>query len=437
MEVNPTSEKGTMSQIDSNYSALLSVPTQEKSTTELNMEQPQNVKQTVNETVKLLLDFSSRKSSGVLEFSYNQVHWKIFLESGALQYASTSIQTLESLGYHLRFLEYKQAIEAIKSTQAKQNQVEDLSTMSLDLVIGWLGEKGFLNTQQVSELARQVSLEAMEPLLWLGEINSSWEEINPEVSAVSITPPLDISGLVKEFSDRLQSWQPLLDQINSPYQRPYCFRCPTDENASSQMLVKLSKLMRGFSIHQLAKIVKKDEIKLAQMLYPHVKSGEIFLRDPQPNWDQLPVLPKVAVRKEEEEEEEKTVLQGKAPKKVIKIACVDDSPTILREMQRLLGEENYEITKIDNPVEAASILFRVKPDLVLMDISMPEINGYKLCNLLRNSNALSRVPIIMVTSRTGMIDKVRAKASGATDYLTKPFTKASLLEVVEKHLTSI
>ena len=67
---------------------------------------------------------------------------------------------------------------------------------------------------------------------------------------------------------------------------------------------------------------------------------------------------------------------------------MDDSPTILDEMHRFLNHEEYEVTKIDDPVKAAAVLFKLKPDLVLMDITMPEINGYKLCSLLRNSVAL-------------------------------------------------
>ena len=69
-----------------------------------------------------------------------------------------------------------------------------------------------------------------------------------------------------------------------------------------------------------------------------------------------------------------------------------------------------------------------------MDITMPEINGYKLCSLLRNSVALRETPIVMVTGRSGLVDKARARVTGATDYLVKPFTRGSLLAVVEKYL---
>ncbi len=65
---------------------------------------------------------------------------------------------------------------------------------------------------------------------------------------------------------------------------------------------------------------------------------------------------------------------------------------------------------------------------------MPKINGYKLCSLLRKSSSLKETPIVMVTGRTGFIDKTRAKMAGATDYLTKPFTKIDLLSAVKNNI---
>jgi two-component system, chemotaxis family, response regulator PixG len=72
-----------------------------------------------------------------------------------------------------------------------------------------------------------------------------------------------------------------------------------------------------------------------------------------------------------------------------------------------------------------------------MDITMPDINDYKLCRLFRSSAAFETTPIIMVTGNKGLIDKARAKLVGATDYLTKPFSQTELLELVEKHLIGV
>ena len=120
--------------------------------------------------------------------------------------------------------------------------------------------------------------------------------------------------------------------------------------------------------------------------------------------------------------------------KTWKIICIDDSPTILSEIQRFLNGSKFEITAIDDPVKAVSQIFAIDPDLILLDITMPRINGYKLCSLLRSSGRCDDLPIIMVTGNTGLIDKARAKIAGATDYFPKPFTKEGLTQIIQKHL---
>lgn len=382
----------------------------------------------IHNSFQLFKELSNR--SGVLEVSREHINWIVYLERGQLQYASMSVQSLEDLTCHLQYLGYRRAVEVLKTAKSLEHTQHSLEEMSLDSILHWLSRQEFLNAEEVSKVTEQVSREALEPLFWLKDGYYTWQESDSTEPLVSIRPRPQLATLIGEFQSRLEAWQKLLDKISSPYQRPYFFNNRTVDSEASPLIAKLSKLMRGFSIHQLAKIIKQDEIKLAQILYPYIKRGEIFLREPKSSWGQLPKLPKLLKK----EPQNNISSRPSTHQKIIKIACVDDSPTILREMQRLLGEEPYEITKIENPVEAAAVLFRVKPDLILMDISMPEINGYKLCSLLRNSKALVEVPIIMVTSRTGVIDKVRAKASGATNYLTKPFTKDSLLEVIEKHL---
>ena len=373
---------------------------------------------------QFLANLSQLPGSGKLTVFRGDIRWEIYVANRQLQAAFLSVQSLESLYYNLQSLNYKNAAVAVK--KAIQSPDYSLSTLSIDQAISWLKQQNNLNHEQVSQITQKISEEAIEPFFWLNSGRFQWEEISSTPITGFIAHPPQLADVVKQERDRVQSWQELLAQIQSPYQRPYLFNSHIVENSSHQFLVKLSQLMRGFSIHQIALILKKDEINLAKRLYPYIESGEIILREAKSPWNQLPNLPKLPQAQLNSDQNKK--------QKRFKIACVDDSPTILREIQRLLGEDKYEIIKIDNPIEAASTLFRVKPNLILMDISMPDINGYQLCNLLRNSNALSQVPIIMVTSRTGMIDKVRAKASKATDYLTKPFTQDSLLEIVNKYL---
>jgi twitching motility two-component system response regulator PilG len=233
---------------------------------------------------------------------------------------------------------------------------------------------------------------------------------------------------LESFQKSLRGWQFFRDVVASPHQRPYLSSVSTIsgqcDNASTATLEKLVKLMRGVSIRQLAAILKQEELKVLQFLSPYIRNGVIYLRSPQPPFDRLPIVPKLEV-----------VNTKPAESKRWKVVCIDDSPTILDGMKRFLGDGPFEISAIDNPSKSISTLFQLKPDLILMDITMPGINGYQLCSLLRKSDPhFETIPIIMVTGNRGIIDRAKAKLSGATDYLTKPFTREELLDTVNKHL---
>ena len=116
------------------------------------------------------------------------------------------------------------------------------------------------------------------------------------------------------------------------------------------------------------------------------------------------------------------------------VACVDDSPTVLNAIQKFLADQSLSVVAINDPVKALMQIVRSKPDLILLDITMPNLDGYELCSLLRRHPRYKRTPIVMVTGNTGLIDRVKAKLVRSSGYLTKPFTQSDLLKMVFKHL---
>jgi two-component system, chemotaxis family, response regulator PixG len=255
---------------------------------------------------------------------------------------------------------------------------------------------------------------------------------------------LKISSLLEYYQQRLTIWQKFITIIQSPHQRPYLTTEILADNIvprgtlSSAGLHQISQLMRGVSLRELAMLLKQDELKLLQLLGPYIQNNVIFLRQPSAPFNALPNIPKPALLPTNISEKKilSDPLNSIKKSKVYQIACIDDSPMILDEIERFLGSTGkYQLTKLEEPVRASAAILRLKPDLILMDITMPNINGYKLCSLFRSSEALANTPIIMVTGNKGLVDQVRAKLVGATDYLTKPFTKEKLLTIVEKYLT--
>ena len=88
-----------------------------------------------------------------------------------------------------------------------------------------------------------------------------------------------------------------------------------------------------------------------------------------------------------------------------------------------LEEAEYEVITIDNPTQSLTYLFKHKPDLVLIDFSMPGINGNKLCRIIKTSPLFKNTPLIMISGNSKMLTPENMKEAGAIDYLAKPFRK--------------
>ena len=116
------------------------------------------------------------------------------------------------------------------------------------------------------------------------------------------------------------------------------------------------------------------------------------------------------------------------------IACIDDSVTITKTIEQLLDRLGYGSLIINDSTQAIPSLIDNKPDLILLDIIMPKINGYKLCSQIRKYPEFIDIPIIFLTSSTGVIDRFKAKVSGANDFINKSINGQELLEKIAFYL---
>ena len=117
-----------------------------------------------------------------------------------------------------------------------------------------------------------------------------------------------------------------------------------------------------------------------------------------------------------------------------KILVVEDSRTQRIIICRMLKQNGYDFVEASDGYEALGQLDKEKPDLILLDIIMPGIDGYKVMSLIKEKPGMKNIPIIMLTSRDNLIDKMRGKVSGTNEYLTKPFVYEELIAKVDKYL---
>lgn len=114
---------------------------------------------------------------------------------------------------------------------------------------------------------------------------------------------------------------------------------------------------------------------------------------------------------------------------------VDDTPANLDILAEILGAEGYEVVAFPKPGMALATATRQPPDLLLLDIVMPEMDGYEFCRRLKAEEATSEVPVIFLSANDSSADKVHAFAVGGVDYMTKPFQAAEVVARVRTHLS--
>jgi twitching motility two-component system response regulator PilG len=423
--------------------------------------------------IEVLEQFCGRQVTGRLIFKTEKITWIIRLESGMITYASNSVEPFDRLVCHMRYMsqevpsltkEFRSQV-CVMFEDATDPADNDSGALTADesfrandyTALCWLVSQQHLTFDQAVKMLEAMTEEAIEPLLWLDRVDYTFTK--------SIGNPftlcrLEFRNVIASCLQKLKLWQLFAPLVWSPYQRPYYFG-QTDQQKKLlpelQLHQKFTTILKGFSFRHLAVLLNKDELKVVGSLMPYVCEEVVVLRDPQPPFDLLPKIPSVtpaAFQRFAPQDTlgtsnrlEQTIFGGDTSgslglehsntvaEKLYKIACVDDSPTVLSEIGRFLDDGSFQVFAINDPLKALVQMLKIKPDLILLDVTMPKVNGYDLCKLLRNSASFKQTPIVMVTGNTGIIDRAKAKLSGSTDYLTKPFTQDGLLKMIFRHLS--
>lgn len=116
------------------------------------------------------------------------------------------------------------------------------------------------------------------------------------------------------------------------------------------------------------------------------------------------------------------------------ITAIDDENSNLVLLEFVIGEAGFGFFGIQHSSEAIDILLKNRPKLILLDINMPVLNGYELCKLLKSDQNLQDIPVIFLTGKDQVEDKVMGLELGGTDYITKPFNKSELIARLKTHM---
>ena len=175
-----------------------------------------------------------------------------------------------------------------------------------------------------------------------------------------------------------------------------------------------------FTLRELGMKMKQDVMPVTRSLLPYVLKGIIELVP-------VPDLPLTV---------EFSSFTVKQPQKQTAplIACVDDSPQVCKILEEIITRHGLRFIKIQDAVQALPIIIQEKPDLIFLDLIMPIASGYEICTQLRRISAFAQTPVIILTGNDGLVDRVRAKVVGSTDFMSKPIVADRVMNMVRKYL---
>lgn len=339
--------------------------------------------------LSLLAQLSSRQANGCLQLSSGSVSWSIHLEQGKLVFASDSVDPFERLDRHLRQLS-RQIPTLVSAVRVQvrllfESDLESQSSRNPDYqAICWLVNQQYLNPTQAAALIEELAEEVIRSLL---SVREGTYQLIPQDQFEDLPKfcRIDLRTLVERCHEQLRRQQPSESPNPASAPRPDS----SAQNGSSTKLELIQKSTQPSQTNALG------------------TNGNTSTTTP------------TASKK----------------KTTYTIACIDDSTTVLNAINSFLDDKSFSVVMINDPVRALMQVVRIKPDLILLDVEMPNLDGYELCSLLRKHSMFKNTPIIMVTGHTGFLDRAKAKLVRASGYLTKPFNQSELLKMVFKHLS--
>ncbi|MBO3464177.1 response regulator, partial [Aetokthonos hydrillicola] len=201
-----------------------------------------------------------------------------------------------------------------------------------------------------------------------------------------------------------------------------------------------------YTLRELAIKVKQDLLVLSRSLLPYIRKEIIELVEvadlplPLPQTQSVNQTPNVrpiqsTIQSPSVTQSHNTVHKNKTiMESGLLIACVDDSPQTSEILQKILTPQGLSFIGIQDSVQAIPILIERKPDLIFLDLIMPIANGYEICAQLRRVSVLTNTPVVILTGSDGLVDRVRAKMVGATDFLSKPVVAQKVIAMINKHV---
>lgn len=344
----------------------------------------------------------------------------LIFSKGKLVFADLKLLTPQELAHKIG----SQLNISIIDAAVKTSETKVKNPNSFQEMFTFLSRMRIIKPQQIEAFLLQNIILALEQLLPYDGTLQTDSQIEFDLAYGTQEIGWSIKELSSKLAERQPKWQKLAQVgITSSEAIPKLNIEVMNNIADTSAQKHCRQWIDGQkSIGEIAEKTQQDPLKLAHEYYKWVQQKWIYFGDlpanPEPYQSSVPKTP-------EKTWDLPTVLS------------VDDSPVVQTMLKRALCDR-YEVLLANNGMEALKMLNSKKDiKLVLLDVTMPDIDGIELCRTIRRFKKFQNLPIVMLTAKDGMFDKVKGKFAGSTEYLTKPVDREALLSTVQKYVPSL
>ncbi|MEO1589932.1 MAG: response regulator [Cyanobacteria bacterium J06632_22] len=373
---------------------------------------------TTDKQVKLFAALKKNQFHGVLQLqSKRGDDWQIYMYWGRLVYATGGRHPVRRWRRQVARFCPTVSLEAATLEATLAQHKSGMACWEYQLLKDWEAQEKITHKQSC-----QVILAVMMEILFdIAQISEVFYSIRPGISLSDQPVMVDMTKAISIAQKQWQVWRSLKLCRHSPNLAPVIKSAEAlQSNAPEKVYSTLSKLLDGkTTVRDLSYRLNSGFTDVAKSLLPYFQMGAIGLTE-------IPDLPAPIAKKID--------LDEAPPADRPLIACIDDSPAVCKAMNRILTRAGYQVITIQDPLRALALLLSKKPDLIFLDLVMPNTNGYEICAHLRRLPVFKTVPIVILTGNDGVVDRMRAKVVGADTFLSKPVKIATLLETVRQSL---
>lgn len=326
------------------------------------------------------------------------IGWSIYFGGGQIHYAHSNVGQPQRLNYLIT--QQFPKLDALKC--------DGLESIGFDSDYQWICDRWQSQRIPLNIIRQVLAAITTEALIHVLAMPQAQIKLSASIGLDPLLLSVPFRQLILPVREQINQWVTLQTSIRSPLNRFQIMNPLAFNEISVDDRIDVAELRQGIEdgnfLYELAQRLDQSIEDLAGVMSSLLGNGIVTVEPFQ-----------------------KTQASNQPV-----IACVDDSQTIQHFVKLALEPSGFDVISLLDPTEALQVLLVKQPNLILMDIEMPEIDGYELCKMVRQVEILRKTPVVMLTGREGLIDRVRAKMLGTSAYLTKPFNPQEMLSLVKK-----